>query len=121
MNILEEYMQRRYTAIVKLDEATDGTFTYLAYHPDLDGCMSHGDTAEEALANLENARRLYIETMLEQGIELPVPTGLHFTQASAGSATTVQGRLVTTTLPVHTDPDASAVLPVSLQFSNVPR
>ncbi len=121
MNKIDEYMQRQYTAIVRLDEATDGSFTYLAYHPDLDGCMSHGDTAIEARANLENARRLYIETILEQGLELPPPPELHSTQASAGSGTTVQGRLVTTTLPAQTDQGTSVVLPVSLQSSNTHR
>lgn len=33
------------------------------------GCESHGTTPDEALENLEDAKRLYIESMIEDGIE----------------------------------------------------
>jgi hypothetical protein len=35
--------------------------------------MSHGATLEEALNNLTEARRLYIQTLLELGRDVPVP------------------------------------------------
>ena len=36
---------------------------------ELPGCASHGDTPDQALENLEDAKRLYIESMIEDGIE----------------------------------------------------
>jgi antitoxin HicB len=44
---------------------------YTAFHPDLKGCMAVGETREEALANLEEARRLWLETAYEHGDEIP--------------------------------------------------
>jgi Uncharacterized conserved protein, COG1598 len=40
-------------------------------HPDLEGCVAVGETREEALANLEEARRLWLETAYEYGDEIP--------------------------------------------------
>jgi predicted RNase H-like HicB family nuclease len=46
----------------------------MAYHPDLPGCMSHGDTPEEALANLSEVKKLYIKTLIEKKQDIPLPT-----------------------------------------------
>lgn len=62
-----------YAVEVVPDATTDGGVCYLAQHPELPGCMAHGDTPEEALENLEEARSLYIRTLLERGIEVPLP------------------------------------------------
>jgi predicted RNase H-like HicB family nuclease len=35
--------------------------------------MAHGETAEEAVANLADARQLYIATLLEHHQEVPLP------------------------------------------------
>ena len=45
---------------------------YIAYVPVLRGCVSQGQTRDEALENLKEAMQLYIEALLEDG--LPVPT-----------------------------------------------
>ncbi|AEV15180.1 hypothetical protein TCCBUS3UF1_1300 [Thermus sp. CCB_US3_UF1] len=50
----------------------EGGFTALL--PDLEGCVSVGETEEEALANLEEARQLWIETAYEHGDEIPLPS-----------------------------------------------
>jgi predicted RNase H-like HicB family nuclease len=42
-------------------------------HPDLKGCGAVGGTPEEALANLEEARRLWLEVAHECGDEIPLP------------------------------------------------
>jgi len=39
--------------------------------PDLKGCVAVGKTREEALANLEEARRFWLETAYEHGDEIP--------------------------------------------------
>lgn len=46
------------TAILEQD--ADGVF---AYCPELKGCHTQGDTLEEALANLQEAAELYLETL----------------------------------------------------------
>ena len=35
--------------------------------------MSHGQTLDEAIRNLIEAKRLYIETLLEKGLDVPIP------------------------------------------------
>ena len=45
---------------VILEPSDEGGFTI--YVPSLPGCISEGDTIEEALANIEEARALYLET-----------------------------------------------------------
>jgi predicted RNase H-like HicB family nuclease len=76
-NVLVEINPRKiqYLTLVTQEEATDGSLVYRAEIPDLPGCMSHGDTREEALQNLEEAMDLYIETLVEQGRPIP-PTPL---------------------------------------------
>lgn len=39
--------------------------------PDLPGCISEGDTLEEASNNIQKAIGLYLETLEERGIPLP--------------------------------------------------
>ena len=55
------------TVLIVQDEATDGGSVVRAEIPDLPGCMSHGETPEEALQNLEEAFALYAEVLAEQG------------------------------------------------------
>ncbi len=45
---------------------------YVAYAPALKGCVSQGETKEEALKNVKEAVEAYVEALLEDG--LPVPT-----------------------------------------------
>lgn len=51
----------QFNAIIEHDQ--DG---YYAYVPSLHGCVSQGDTLEEALANIKEALELYLEDMDEQ-------------------------------------------------------
>ena len=70
---LEQYMGLCYATKVVPEQCTDGSMAYLATHPELDGCMAHGDTPEEALQNLAEARELYISTLLKRDLEVPMP------------------------------------------------
>ncbi len=47
-----------FNAIIEKDE-----YGYFAYVPNLKGCVSQGDTYEEALANIREAAELYIESL----------------------------------------------------------
>ena len=49
--------------------------TYVAEVPELPGCMAHGSTQEVALANANEAIRLWIDTAKEFGDPVPEPKG----------------------------------------------
>lgn len=44
---------------------------YSAYVPDLPGCVSEGETLEEAMAMIQEAMALYLESRRERGWTLP--------------------------------------------------
>ena len=44
---------------------SDDDAAFVAEVPELPGCMAHGDTKEEALANAKEAERLWIDTARE--------------------------------------------------------
>lgn len=70
---VEHYMSLDYPVqLLRQDE--DGDVFWLAEIPDLPGCMTDGATPDEALENLEDAKRLWIETMIEDGFDIPEPT-----------------------------------------------
>jgi len=48
---------------------------FIAEVPELPGCMAHGDTQEDALANVKEAMRLWIDTAREFGDPVPEPRG----------------------------------------------
>ncbi len=64
----------RYTVI--LDQESDGG--YVAIIPTLPGCVSQGDSREEALANIREAAELYIEDCIEAGDPVPNESGREF-------------------------------------------
>ncbi len=47
---------------------------YLARVPDLPGCMSDGETPEEALANAYDAIACWLEAAAEMGRAIPAPS-----------------------------------------------
>jgi predicted RNase H-like HicB family nuclease len=47
---------------------------YAAIVPDLPGCMSDGETPDEALASVEDAIAAWIEAAHDVGHEIPEPT-----------------------------------------------
>ena len=47
---------------------------YSAYVPDLPGCVSTGNTLEDAERNITEAISLYIDTLREDGQPVPEPT-----------------------------------------------
>lgn len=48
---------------------------FVAEVPELPGCSAHGATREAALANAQEAIRLWIDTAREFGDPIPVPKG----------------------------------------------
>lgn len=56
-------------------ELTRDEYGYYARIPDLPGCESHGDTLDDAFASIEEAKALWIRTVLESGGSVPPPRG----------------------------------------------
>ncbi len=48
---------------------------FVAEVPELSGCAAHGPTQEAALANAQEAIRLWLDTAKEFGDPIPVPKG----------------------------------------------
>ena len=48
---------------------------YLVEVSQLPGCLAHGDSYEEALANIKEAIQLWIDTAYEFGDVIPTPKG----------------------------------------------
>ena len=67
---LNHYLSLNYPYELVRDPDQGG---YLASHPDLDGCAAQGESADEAIAELDVARELWIETRLEDGLYVPEP------------------------------------------------
>lgn len=44
---------------------------WVAEVPSLPGCISQGETRDEALTNIKDAIRLYIEVLEEDGLPIP--------------------------------------------------
>lgn len=65
-------MMNKYEVIIfwsAIDEA------FVAEVPELPGCMAHGESQEEALANAKAAIALWIDTAREFGDDVPEPKG----------------------------------------------
>ncbi len=71
-NPLDYYMRLKYPVQVSEEDDGDGTY-YFVRVPDLPGCMSHGATLEEAMRNVEEAKRVWMEARIEAGLPIPEP------------------------------------------------
>lgn len=69
----------KYTVI--LQRESDGG--YVATVPALPGCVSQGDTREEALKNVEEAIELYLEDVKAAGEAIPVEDGREYVEVIA--------------------------------------
>ena len=52
----------------------EGDQYWVAEIPDLPGCVADGETPDEAIESLTEAKRLWIEARLENGHPIPQPT-----------------------------------------------
>jgi predicted RNase H-like HicB family nuclease len=67
---LDYYLKLSYPITLYPDNEEGG---YVVEIEDLPGCLSQGETLEEAIANINEARELWIETVYETGGEIPLP------------------------------------------------
>ena len=57
---------------ITIDRDEDGV--WIAECPSIPGCVSQGDTKDEAIANIQEAIALCLEVRAEQGLPLTVET-----------------------------------------------
>ncbi len=69
---LNYYLSLKYPYKLEMLPENDGGGHIITY-PDLPGCVSDGDTAEEAISMGDDARKAWIETRFEQGLNIPEP------------------------------------------------
>ena len=69
---IEHYANLPYHIIIEKWDDGDGPY-YLARVLELQGCMIHGDTPAEALNEIEDVKRDWINTNLELGNKMPEP------------------------------------------------
>lgn len=65
MKEIEKYMAVDYTMNIVPDNDEGG---FIVSFPELPGCMSIGDTKEEAIQNAIDAKRAWFEAAIESGI-----------------------------------------------------
>ncbi len=54
---------------------------FIADVPELPGCMAHGESPDEALANAQEAMQVWLDTAREFGDPIPEPKGRRLTYA----------------------------------------
>ncbi len=73
MKTLNDYMQISYRMEIVEDKQEGG---FVISFPELPGCITCGETIESAVTNAQDAKKAWLETALEQGIEIPQPDNL---------------------------------------------
>ena len=69
----------RFTVVLEKEEIGG----YSVSVPVLRGCLSQGETREEALANIREAIGLYLEVLREDGDPIPTEEGREFVEIEA--------------------------------------
>ena len=73
MKTVEYYMELPYKMEIIPDKEEGG---YVASFPDLPGCLTVGDTIEEVIHNIIDAKKAWLEAELENGSSIPEPEEL---------------------------------------------
>jgi predicted RNase H-like HicB family nuclease len=71
MKTVEYYMSLPYRMEIIPDVKEGG---YTAWYPDLPGCLTCSETVEGIVANALDAKRVWIEAAIEDGMEIPDPS-----------------------------------------------
>lgn len=73
MKTFNEYMALPYRLEIVEDQEEGG---FVVSYPDLPGCITCGDTIEDAMNNAKDAKKAWIEAALEEGIEINEPDSI---------------------------------------------
>lgn len=69
--MLSYYMSLPYKLKIVKDTDEGG---FVSYYPDLPGCISSGESEQEAAANAQDAKRAWLEAALESKINIKEPS-----------------------------------------------
>ena len=70
MKTIDEYMKLPYRMELVSDPDEGG---YVVSYPQLKGCLSCGETVEDAVRNAEEAKREWLTAAIEEGLAVPEP------------------------------------------------
>lgn len=70
MKTISYYLNLSYKMEITEDPHEGG---YVVSFPDLKGCVTCGDTLEEAVSNARDAKKAWMEAALESNISIPLP------------------------------------------------
>lgn len=73
MKTLNEYMAMSYRMEIVEDKDEGG---FVVSYPDLPGCITCGETVEAAIENAADAKKVWLEAALRDGIEIQEPDSL---------------------------------------------
>ncbi|MDR2600815.1 MAG: type II toxin-antitoxin system HicB family antitoxin [Oscillospiraceae bacterium] len=59
-----------YSILIQYDKNDN---IYIARIPELNGCMAHGKTQEDAMREIKIALELWVEELIENRMEIPKP------------------------------------------------
>ena len=71
MRKVEDYMALSYRMEIVKDKEEGG---YVISFPELPGCITCGETIESATTNAQDAKRCWLETALEDGYPIMLPS-----------------------------------------------
>lgn len=71
MRTIDEYMALPYRLEI-VPDVNDGG--YVVSYPELKGCLSSGESIDQAIANAEDAKREWLAAAIEEGYPIPDPT-----------------------------------------------
>lgn len=73
MKTIDDYMKKAYRMEIVEDKDEGG---FIVTYPDLPGCISCGETIESAVENAIDAKEVWLEAAIEEGIEINEPDSL---------------------------------------------
>ena len=73
MKTLNDYIALPYRLEIVEDQEEGG---FVVSYPDLPGCITCGDTIQDAMNNAKDAKKAWIEAALEEGIEINEPDSI---------------------------------------------
>ena len=71
MKTIDYYMGLPYRFEIVPDKEEGG---YTAWYPDLPGCLTCSETSEGIIENAMDAKKVWLEAALEEGLEIPEPS-----------------------------------------------
>lgn len=74
MKTVDYYMKLPYRLEIIPDTEEGG---YVALFPELPGCITCADTLEDVIEDVMDAKRVWLESELEMGAEIPEPDGIY--------------------------------------------